>query len=153
MEIDIHASDFNKTLAPWIGKTSKMMNIYVAEVFHKNKIQVTKEQWIILKILHDEKDGIVQNELALLTYRNKASLARLITGMEKNKLVVRKTAQEDARKNQIFITQQGKQLFLTMKPLLLRCIQKLQEGISEEEMKSFIKIMSKIQYNLKNQNL
>ena len=47
MEIDLSKSDFNKTLAPWLGKTSKMMNMYISDVFRKNKIEVTKQQWIV----------------------------------------------------------------------------------------------------------
>ena len=52
MELNLDSSDFNKTLAPWIGLTYKMMDQYIADVLLKNKIQVTKQQWIILKILH-----------------------------------------------------------------------------------------------------
>ena len=111
MDNDISDSDFNKTLAPWIGKTYKMMNSYIADVFKNNDIQVTKEQWIVLKILHEENDGIVQNELAFVTNRNKASLTRLVNVMEKNNLVIRITSKEDARKNLIYITKTGKQLF------------------------------------------
>ncbi len=104
MDIDINKSDFNKTLAPWIGKTFKMMNMFICDVFQKNNIQVTKEQWIVLKILHDDTDGIIQNELAFITNRNKASLTRLINVMEKNNLVARIPSQKDSRKNLIYIT-------------------------------------------------
>jgi len=153
MEIDITKSDFNKTLAPWIGKTSKLINLYLAEVFQQNDIQVTKEQWVVLKILHEDKDGIVQNSLALITNRNKASLTRLINVMEKNNLVTRISSKEDSRVNLIYITKTGKQLFLKMKPLMLRSIEAFQKGITAEEKEIFIRIMTKIQHNLKNQSI
>lgn len=152
MDIDLNKSDFNKTLAPWIGKTSKMMNIYISDVFQQNNIQVTKEQWIVLKILHEDQDGIIQNELAFITDRNKASLTRLINVMEKNYLVIRISSEEDSRKNLIFITETGKQLFLKMKPLMLESIKTMQNGISIDDISNFINIMSKIQHNLKNQS-
>lgn len=153
MDNDISDSDFNKTLAPWIGKTYKMMNSYIADVFKYNDIQVTQEQWIVLKILHEENDGIVQNELAFITNRNKASLTRLVNVMEKNNLVIRITSKEDARKNLIYITKTGKQLFQKMKPLILHSIEVIQKGITTDEKKIFIDIMTKIQYNLKNQSI
>lgn len=153
MDIDIHKSDFNKTLAPWIGKTSKMLNMYIADIFQKNNIKVTKQQWIVLKVLHEDHDGIIQNELAFITDRNKASLTRLINVMERNNLVIRIPSKEDSRKNLIYITKTGKQLFLKMKPLMLKSIKILQEGITDNEMKSFINIMTKIQHNLKNQEI
>ena len=152
MEIDINKSDFNKTLAPWIGRTYKMMNMYISDVFQQNNIQVTKEQWIVLKILHEDNDGVIQNELAFITGRNKASLTRLINVMEKNQLVIRISSKEDSRKNLIHITKTGKQLFLKMRPLMLHSMRTLQSGISENEISNFIMVMIKIQNNLKNQS-
>ena len=152
MEKDIDKSDFNKTLAPWIGKTYKLMNMYLSDVFQQNNIQVTKEQWIVLKVLQEDNDGVTQNELAFITERNKASLTRLINVMEKNNLVVRIPSVEDSRKNLIFITTTGKQLFLKMKPLMLESMKILQNGISKEDISNFIRITSKIQNNLKNQS-
>jgi DNA-binding MarR family transcriptional regulator len=153
MDIEINKSDFNKTIAPWIGKTFKMMNMYICTVFQKNNIQVTKEQWIVLKVLHEDNDGVFQNELAFITSRNKASLTRLINVMEKNNLVARISSKEDSRKNLIYITKNGKKLFLKMKPIMLKSIKIAQEGITEEEMKVFFKIMIKIQNNLKNNTI
>ena len=103
MKIELSESDFNKTIAPWIGKTSKLMNIFISEVFHKNNIQVTKEQWIVLKILYEDNDGLIQNDLAFITNRNKATLTRLINVMEKNNLVARIPAKDDSRKKIIYI--------------------------------------------------
>jgi len=153
MNIDFHKSDFDKTIAPWIGKTSKMMNMYISDVFHHNNITITKQQWIILKILSENPAGIIQNKLAFITDRNKASLTRLINGMEKNKLVSRIKSKEDSRKNIVYNTQKGNELFLKIKPIMLKSISKVQEGITKDEMNHFIQIMSKIQKNLLNQSL
>lgn len=151
MDIDLTKSDFNKTIAPWLGKTSKMMNMYISDVFHKNNIEVTKQQWIVLKILNDHSEGIIQNELAFITERNKATLTRLINVMEKNDLVFRSTSESDSRKNLIYITKKGTALFLKTKPILLKSILDIQNGISIREMDAFIKVMTKIQHNLTTQ--
>jgi len=153
MDIDIHKSDFNKTIAPWIGKTSKMLNMYISDVFHHNNITITKQQWIVLKILFENPEGIIQNKLAFITDRNKASLTRLINGMERNKLVSRIRSTDDSRKNIVYNTQKGNELFLKTKPIMLKSISKVQEGITIDEMNSFIQIMKKIQQNLLNQSL
>ena len=153
MHIDITKSDFNETLAPWIGKTYKMMNSFIADIIKNNNIQVTKEQWLVLKILHEDHNGIVQNELAFITNRNKASLTRLINVMEKNNLVARIPSKEDSRKNLIYITKNGKILFLKMKPLMLRSMKTLQNEITAEEKEVFINILKKIQHNLETQTI
>lgn len=148
MIIDKDKSDFNKTIVPWIGKTSKMMNMHISDIFQKNKIPLTKQQWIVLKLLHDDGDGLIQNELAFITNRNKASLTRLISGMEKNGYVKRVSSEKDSRKKNIYITRKGKELFLKTKPILLSCIYKIQNNISENELENFMKVMLKIQNNL-----
>lgn len=152
MELDLEKSDFNKTIAPWLGKTSKMMNAYIYDVFQKHHIPITKQQWIILKILNENSTGIIQNKLAFITERNKASLTRLICGMEKNELVSRVQSKQDSRKNIVSITNKGHKLFIKTKPIMLASILKIQEGITTDEMNSFILIMSKIQSNLKIQS-
>ncbi len=153
MNFNSNNSDFNKTLAPWIGRTEKLINIHISDVFLHNNIQVTKEQWIVLKILYEDKDNLIQNELAFITNRNKASLTRLINVMEKNKLVARIPSKKDSRKNLIQITETGKILFLKMKPLMLNTLEMLQNGITEDEKEVFINVMTKIQSNLKNHTI
>lgn len=152
MDINIDSSDFNKTLAPWIGITSKMVDQYITDILLKENIQVTRKQWIILKILHEEHDGIIQNELAFITNRNKASLTRLISVMEKNNLVERTGCKSDARINLIFITENGKNLFLKMKPFMLDSIQTIQKGLTQTDIQNLIKMLSKIQSNIKNES-
>jgi DNA-binding MarR family transcriptional regulator len=145
--------DFNKTIAPWLGKTCKLINAYIADVFNEHQIAISKQQWVILKILNENPEGVIQNELAFITDRNKASLTRLINGMEKKKLVIRIQSKKDSRKNIIKSTATGSDLFLKTKPLMLNSILKIQEGVTEDEMNTLIQIMSKIQLNLKQQSI
>lgn len=150
MELDISISDINKTVAPWIGKTTKMMDCYISEVLHQNELSITKQQWLLLKILNQHNKGMVQNDLAFITNRNKASLTRLINVMEKNNLVKRIPSKNDFRKNLIHLTTQGKQLYHECNPILLKSIKKIQENISQKELDVFIKTIKKIQKNITN---
>ena len=149
MDIDVSKSDFNKTLAPWIGKTFKMMKAFISENLKRENTEVTMQQWVVLKILHEDHDGIIQNDLAFITNRNKTTLTRLINSMEKKNLVARIPSREDSRKNRIFLTKKGKNLFIRIKPIVLSSIQQMQEGISQEEIAFFIQIMTKLQDNFR----
>lgn len=144
-------SDFNTTMAPWIASTYKMMDHYFSELLLNEKINVTKQQWIVLKVLNENKIGIIQNDLAFITHRNKASLTRLISVMEKKKLVFRKQSEKDARVNLVFTTEKGSEVFLKMKPIMMKAIKSLQKNISEEEIEQLITILSKIQENITHQ--
>lgn len=154
MELNNKYSEFNETIAPWIGKTAKMLHLYVNGVIQEHHFNITKEQWVVLKILHENEsaEGIVQNDLALVTNRNKATLTRLINTMERKNLVARVPSKKDSRKNLIFITKKGEQLFLKIKPIFLKAIEDISLGITEEEIENLIKTMKKLQNNLINFN-
>ena len=150
MIINNNIAEFNNTIAPWLGKTTKMLHMHISEVFHKNNIPLTKQQWVVLKIIYENSsENIIQNDLAFITDRNKASLTRLINCMEKNNLLKRLKAKKDSRKKIIQLTDKGTDLFLKTKPILIESLKKVQKNISEEELAFFFQIMTKIQANLK----
>lgn len=76
--------NIEKTILPWMGKTSKAIDYFLDDKLKEGGIELTKVQLVLLKKLR-EMDGQPQNNLAFLTNRDKASLARLITTMEKKK--------------------------------------------------------------------
>ncbi|SNR16354.1 MarR family winged helix-turn-helix transcriptional regulator [Tenacibaculum jejuense] len=135
------------TLAPWLGKTTKMIDNHIQDIFHEQNIKLTKTQWILLKKL-DEKDGVPQQELAFLTGRDKTSLTRLINTMEKKSLVARIPSKLDKRINHVFLTKKGELLFKETLPVIESFAQSLQENISAEEIKATIKVIRKVQENL-----
>jgi DNA-binding MarR family transcriptional regulator len=148
----MNKSIFEKTVLPQIGITAKLAGFYISDFFHENNIDLSKEQWLILKKLN-EKDGQVQNDLAIITNRSKTSLTRLINTIEKKGLVHRVPSKEDKRINHIFLTDKGKELFIRSLPVLQELIAKLQEGISKEELNITIKVLTRIQNNIRKHHL
>jgi len=152
MEFNLEKTKFNKTVAPYIGKTAKLMNMHISDILQDNNIPVTKEQWLLLKVLCEVKKGVIQNDLAFITERNKASLTRLINVMEKKNLVVRTLSMKDTRKKIVHITDEGNKLYIKTEPLLLKCILNIQKGISNNELRILKETLNKIQINIKNQS-
>lgn len=140
--------DFENSIAPWLGKTSKIVDYYLQELLNQFGLDLSKEQMITLKKLHDQ-DGLNQNELALLTFRDKSSLARLLSKMEKKKYIQRRQHKEDKRINQIFLTNEGREIFNQSKRVLRKVIGIMEQGITEEEKKQLIHILKKVQFNFK----
>ena len=102
--------DFENSIGPWLGKTVKIVDYYLQESLDNVGLNLTKEQMIVLKKLHDQ-DGLNQNELAFLTLRNKSSLTRLLSKMEAKKYITRKQSVDDKRINRVYITSFGKEIF------------------------------------------
>jgi len=53
--------DYERFIAPQLGKTAKILDYHLQEHLSYNHLNLTKEQMIVLKKLHD-KDGLNQNE-------------------------------------------------------------------------------------------
>ena len=141
--------ELKNTLGPWLGKTSKMIGCLINDTLLDNGIDLTREQWVILIKLHD-KDGLMQNELAFVTERDKTSLTRLINTMERKDLVRRKRANIDKRVKLIYLTDKGKSNYKNAMPIMKKTIQKLQAGLDQNEIKNTIHTLQKLQKNLFN---
>lgn len=139
--------DFERSIGPWLGRTVKMVDYHLHEAFQKAAIDLTKEQMIVLKKL-DEHDGLNQNELAFLTYRDKSSLARLLSKMEKKQYIIRRQDSEDKRVNNVFLTEHGSAIFTKTRPVIQEVINRMEHAISESEKEQIITILKKVQTNL-----
>ena len=149
METEVKV-DFEESIAPWLGRTVKMVDYYLQEELLNQGLELSKEQMIVLKKLH-EKDGRNQNELAFLTLRDKSSLTRLLTKMEKKAYIERRQSLEDRRVNHVFITNLGRETYFKTRPIIQKIIATMEENISNEEIEHMISTLKKIQYNFTSQ--
>jgi len=138
---------FEKTLLPNLGKTAKFAGFYFIDTFHEHGIELSREQWLVLKKLND-KDGQTQNDLASITNRSKTSLTRLINTMEKKELVYRALSIKDKRVNHIHLSDFGKATFLSSLPVLKKMMDEIEENISREDLAKTIEVLGQIQQNI-----
>jgi DNA-binding MarR family transcriptional regulator len=146
MAVEAPVVDFETSLGPWLGKTMKMVDHYLQEAFNAGKIDITKEQMIVLKRLH-EQDGINQNELAIQTYRDKSSLARLLSKMEAKGYIKREVGKMDKRNKRVYLTPYGKEIFESTRPIIKDVLDTMEQGISQPEKEMLIGAMKQIQSN------
>ena len=146
MKIKEVSVDFENSIGPWLGKTVKILEYFLHEKFKEHNLDLTKEQMVVLKKLHD-KDGLNQNELAFLTLRNKSSLTRLLSKMEKKGYINRQQSKEDKRFNEVFLTIKGRDVFKRTKPVLKEMITAEEQNISKSEKQQIIRTLKKIQSN------
>ena len=134
---------FEKLLLPWLGRAMKSFDFHLADELANAGIALSKHQIILLRIL-SLQDGIPQNNLAFITDRDKTSLTRLISIMERKGLLTSKTCESDRRVNNIFITQKGLEETKTAFPLIINEIDKIQHKIDAQEIKTTIKVLKQI---------
>ena len=138
--------DFENSIGPWLGRTIKLLDYVLLESLKSEDLDLTKEQMVVLKKLHDN-DGLNQNELAFLTLRNKSSLTRLLSKMEKKNYIIRRQSLKDKRVNNVFLTNLGKSIFLKAKPVIKKMITDMEQTITKREKEQIINTLKKIQSN------
>ena len=142
----------NDSILSWMGRAKKVLDYYISDQLKENGCELTKVQWIMLKKLK-EVDGQPQHNLAFLTNRDKASLARLINTMEKKNLVARIPSKSDHRINHVYLTKYGDDMLKKAAPVMQDVINHIQNGISQEEIETVIKTMKKIIQNINSEEL
>lgn len=93
-------------------------------------------------------DGVRQQDLAVATIKDKATIARALAQMEQQSLIVRIADHNDKRNKRIYLTQKGKMI---KEELVLHNGEVMKEachGIAEEELDVCKKVLAKIYHNL-----
>lgn len=147
MNSDENPIDFDNSIGPWLGKTVKLVDYFLQESLNSFGLNLTKEQMIVLKKLHDQ-DGLNQNELAFLTLRNKSSLTRLLIKMENKGYIMRQQSSKDKRINRVYVTKLGREVFQKTRPVISKLISEIEKDISKSEKQQMIATLKKIQNNL-----
>jgi DNA-binding MarR family transcriptional regulator len=132
-----------------LGQSTRLIGLRILDHFQANGIDLNKEQWLVLKKLHEE-NGRIQNDLAFITDRSKTSLTRLLNTMEKKHLVFRKNCEKDQRVNHVYYSEKGAELYGRSLPFFNQIIDELTEDISQEEIENTISVLKKIKQNAQN---
>lgn len=140
--------EIENSILPWLGRSMKLLDYNLGDNLKANGIELSKPQLVMLIILL-KNDAQPQNNLAFLTNRDKASLARLVNTMEKKNLVERLPSESDKRVNMVQLTENGRNTLLKAFPVLQHVINTIQDGIPEEDLKTTIEVLKRIVTNIK----
>ena len=131
------------------GKLSAAINRKLYRSFRKLSIDITPEQWTVLYYLWS-RDGVTQQELCNVTFKDKPSMTRLIDNLEKQQLVVSSPGVKDRRINLINLTDKGRELEVATKPLVTAIMRTALDGFSDREVEMAGRMLTKVFGNLKN---
>ena len=112
---------------------------------------VTRIQWIALYYIQN-KGPISQRELSLLMSVQDSSAGRLLDRLERDGLIMRKQSEFDRRVIMVTLTQEGDQLFKKLLPLGNQFNDDLIEGIPEDELMIFERVLTRMTLNITKEN-
>ena len=120
---------------------------YLAEVFKKNGVNLTAEQYLVMDTLWNE-GTLTQQAIAFIIQKDKNSVTQFIDNLEKKGLVARSVSKEDRRVNNIVVTAEGMSLKDSTKQLAIDTMNEALEGIPEDDVQTFVNVLKKICSNI-----
>ncbi len=113
------------------GKVSMAINRMLFRNFKREKLDITPEQWTVLAFLWNE-DGVTQQKLCDITYKDKPSMTRLIDNLVKQDLVERRASSVDRRSNNIYLTESGRYIEGKANAAVADAVESALQGINDE---------------------
>ncbi len=129
-----------------IERTEKQTKRYANEVLRNSGIEVTPEQWTILKRISEQK-VINQREMADLTFKDPASVTRALDVLQQMDLIRRAPMENDRRAYNLLLTEAGEALVAKVTPLAQAIRAKGLENVSDSELAQLKSTLNKIYQN------
>jgi len=130
-----------------LDRTARKVKQYAQQKFKELDLNVTVDQWLVLKHLY-ENECMKQNELADLLAKDNPTLTRIIDLLCEKDLTIRKQHPSDRRSFQVTLTKRGEKKVEQMKPKIRKIRLKAWEGLSKQDFVHFQKILNTIYQNL-----
>ena len=136
-----------KQVGVYVNILNCRLKKYLAEVFKKNGVNLTAEQYLVMDTLWNE-GTLTQQAIAFIIQKDKNSVTQFIDNLEKKGLVTRSVAKEDRRVNNIVVTAEGMALKNSTKQLAINTMERAIDGISEADLQTFVSVLKKVNANI-----
>ncbi|WP_247233532.1 MarR family winged helix-turn-helix transcriptional regulator [Telluribacter sp. SYSU D00476] len=129
-----------------IDTTIKKIRNALQKRLNEAGVDLTVDQWVLLDHIYRE-EGISQNALAEVTYKDPPTVTRIIDLLEKKALVERRMAAGDRRKFNLFLTEKGVACHNEAFPVVAEIRRKGWGELDESDYQQFVRIMDSIYNN------
>ena len=141
---------FNLNMGKLISSAHNMMTKRFVQNANDAGLNISLDQWMVLGPISFHGDAS-QKLLSDASLKDKASITRIVSTLEKKNLVVRVPDQIDHRVNRVVLTVAGKKLLVDAVPIMNKTREEVAKGISESDINIFKEVLKKIISNLENE--
>lgn len=135
--------DYTQLIGYKLIKGEVLVKRRILSAFIEKGYDITFEQWTVLNVLY-EKSGLIQSEIAEMTYKDKTNITRILDVLSKNGYVVRESHEKDRRSFCIHLTDKGKKMFDDLIPCVKSINEQFRNGINDTELELFNSIIERI---------
>lgn len=152
-------NDPEKSLALTIKTLSNQFHRYMVSTKEqiKDKIddidKVTELQGRIVSYLYallekGDSEAVYQKDIERFFSIRRSTATVILKRMEKNQLIVRKVSKADGRMKAIMLTQKARDMYPVAYAEFLKAEARAKEGLTEEEVETFLRLVNKILKNI-----
>ena len=137
----------SKRIAVDINIAGCRLKQYTAAMLKQQKIDLTPEQFLLIDLLWNQ-GPLSQQDLADQMQKDKNSITKLVDAIERKGFVVRQQNPNDRRSNTIILTDKAFTLRDDAQTKGIPILNKMLEGIPENELHSFLETLEKLCANM-----
>ena len=109
-------------------------------------IDITIDQWLVLKTIHESADITLQ-QVGAAVFKDFASVTRIVQLLERKGLLRRKPHPNDGRRSELVLTSAGESVIRTVEPIAQANRRQALEGIDAEEVARLRAVLKRITEN------
>lgn len=106
-------------------------------------IDITIDQWLVLKTIHDSPDVTLQ-QVGAAVFKDFASVTRIVQLLERKGLLRRKPHKSDRRRSELVLTRAGETVISTVEPIVHANRRQALDGIDAEEIARLRAVLKRI---------
>ena len=129
-----------------LSRSRRVFKHQMNSEFRNKGIELTFEQYVILKLL-DLNADFIQQDFAECLQKDKSIIVRHVNFLIEHQYVVRLTNNSDKRKKNLTLTKNGAEILNRMKDISAEVTRKLLLGVTENELEIFQRVLLMIQEN------
>lgn len=147
--MDILQRDFKieTSIGHIVNKLANKLKQELEKSFNKHGFDISAHQWAVLNIII-ENDGVNQNDLAILSKKDKTNIARILEKLEKKKFIVRIRDEDDKRVLRVFSTALGTNVKSELSQLASELVNRSTKGVTKQEYDICLNTLKKLYTNL-----
>ena len=120
---------------------------YIAAMLRLQDVPLTPEQFMLIDLLWNQGE-MSQQELADQMQKDKNSVTKLVDAIERKGFVIRRQNPDDRRSNTLVLTEKAETLKPGAKQKGISILDKMLEGITEDELRAFLVTLRKLNNNM-----
>jgi MarR family transcriptional regulator, transcriptional regulator for hemolysin len=129
-----------------LESASKAYRRFAQSRLHASGIDITIDQWLVLKTIHESPDLTLQ-QVGTAVFKDFASVTRIVQLLERKGRLRRKPHPTDGRRSELVLTRSGESVIRAVEPIAQANRRQALEGIDAEQVARLREVLKRITEN------